>query len=192
MIRITLGLTLLAFALSMQANAGGLYVSGSFGVNYDEDPPFAFISEDTGLVGAVALGTSIASVDGLRVELEASFRTHDSNIGPITLTHDTTAVMMNAVYDAKGLAIGNVVPYLLLGGGAAWTDLTIGGLGLLTIENSGMAYQAGFGFTYEVSEDVGLGLGYRYLEAPALEIFGFELDGGGNHAVMATATVKLN
>ena len=191
MIRITLGLILAAF-LSLPVSAAGLYVSGSFGPNWDEDSSLPFVSEETGLVGAVALGTSVASVDGLRVELEASFRNHDSNIGPITLTHDTTAVMLNAVYDAKGLAIGNVVPYFLLGGGAAWTDLTIGGLGLLTIENSGMAYQAGFGFNYEVSEDVGLGLGYRYLEAPALEVFGFELDGGGNHAVMATATVKLN
>lgn len=192
MIRITLGLTLLAFALSMQANAAGLYVSGSFGPNWDEDSNLPFVSEDTGLVGAVALGTHVASVDGLRVELEASFRNHDSHIGPIVLTHDTTAFMANVVYDAKGLAIGSVVPYFLLGGGAAWTDLTIGGLGLLTIENSGMAYQAGFGFNYQVSEDVGLGLGYRYLEAPALEVFGFELDGGGNHAIVASATIALN
>ena len=96
------------------------------------------------------------------------------------------------VYDINGFAIGRVVPYVLVGGGAAWTELTVGGLGLLSIENSGFAWQAGAGLNYQVSEDVAFGIGYRYAELPAVEIFGFELDGGGNHGLFATATVALN
>ena len=176
---------------AQSALAGPFYVSTSFGPNWDRESNLPFVSEDTGLVGMVALGTYITSVDGLRFEVEASFRNHDGTLGPIPFEHDTTAVMVNVVFDAKGLAIGNVVPYALLGGGAAWTDLTIGGLGPLTIENSGMAYQAGAGFNYQVSEDVGVGLGYRYFQGPELSLFGFDLDGGSNHALLATATVKL-
>ena len=173
------------------ASAAGFYVSGSFGANWDEGAPFAFVSEETGFVGAVALGTQVSGVEGLRAELEVSFRSHDINLGPIPLEHDTTAVMLNAVYDIDGLAMGRVVPFVLLGAGVGSTELTVGGLSALSIENDGFAWQAGAGLNYAISESVALGVGYRYLEAPALEIFGFELDGGGNHSVMATATVKL-
>jgi opacity protein-like surface antigen len=192
--RIALAATALGLGLfgAQSALAGPFYVTGSFGVNYDEDEPFAFVKEETGLVGAVAVGTHVQGVEGLRIELEASFRSHDIVVGPFQLEHDTTALMLNAVYDIEGLAIGRIVPYVLLGAGYAGTELTFGGIGPLTLENDGMGWQAGAGFNYQVSESVSAGLGYRFLEAPAVEIFGFELDGGGNHAVMAHVSVALN
>lgn len=185
-----------AFVLSHTAAlAGPFYVSTSFGPNWDEDSSLPFVSEDTGLVGTVALGTYVKGVNGLRFEIEAGYRTHDSTFNPpgplaITLEHDTTTVMANAVYDFSGM--DRVVPYVLLGAGVAHTELTAGGLSLLTVENDGFAWQAGVGVNYRLTDSVEVGLGYRYLEAPQLELFGFELDGGGNHAVLATATIALN
>ena len=192
MFRFILGLTLFAVALTVQAQAKGFYVSGSFGPNWDEDPPFAFVNEDTGLVGTIALGTHIAGVDGLRVELEASFRSHESTIGPITLEHDTTAVMANVVWDIDAFAMGRVVPFVLVGGGIAGTELTFGGLGSPSIENDGFGFQMGAGANYRITDTVSGGLQYRYASLPAVELFGFELDGGGNHALLATVNVALD
>ena len=191
MIRITLGL-ILAAVLSFPVSAAGLYVSGSFGVNYDEDPPFAFINEDTGLVGTVAIGTHVTGVDGLRLELEAAFRSHESTLGPIVLEHDTTSLMANAVWDLEALAIGRVVPFVLVGGGIAGTELTFGGLGSPSIENDGFSWQLGAGANYRITDGVSAGIQYRYAALPELEIFGFELDGGSNHSIMAGVTLSLN
>ena len=112
--------------------------------------------------------------------------------GFVPLEHDTTAVMANVLYDIQIEQAGRFVPYVMAGAGVAHTELTVGGLAPLTIENDGFAWQAGAGVNYRVSDSVALGVGYRYLEAPAVEVFGFELDGGGNHAVMAHATIALN
>jgi opacity protein-like surface antigen len=184
--------TLTFVAACGPAAAKGFYVSTSFGPNWDEGEPFAFVNEDTGLAGMVALGTHVDGVDGLRFELEASFRTHEGTFGPISFEHDTTALMANAVYDFSGL--DKFVPYVLLGAGAAWTDFTVANFAPLSLENSGFAWQAGVGVNYRVTDSVSLGVGYRYLDAPAVELNGgtIELDGGGNHAVLATATVALN
>lgn len=181
-----------ALALAGAAQAQGFYVSTSFGPNWDEGAPFAFVNEDTGLAGMVALGTNVTDVKGLRFELEASFRTHEGTFGPISFEHDTTALMANAIYDIDGL--DRFVPYVLLGAGAAWTDLTLANVAPLSLENSGFAYQAGVGVNYRLSDSMSVGVGYRYLDAPAVELNGgtVELDGGGNHSVLASLTVALN
>lgn len=192
MLRMIVGFVALAVVLGT-AQAKGFYVTGSFGPNWDEGAPFAFVDEETGFAGAIAVGTHVQSVDGLRLELEASFRSHDiTAFGFIPLEHDTTAVMVNAVYDVKGLAMGRVTPYALLGAGYVGTELTLGGVGPLTIENDGFAWQVGGGLNYQIDERVSAGVGYRYLEAPAVDVFGFELDGGGNHSVLAHVTVALD
>jgi opacity protein-like surface antigen len=174
------------------AKAAGFYVTSGFGWNVDGESTFSFVDEESGLVGTLAIGTPIDSLPGLRAELEGSFRTHEVNVGPLTLEHDTTAFMLNAVYDAHGLALGKLVPFVLVGAGVAHTELTVGGLGLLTVENSGFAFQGGGGFNYALSDSVSLGLRYNYLEAPEIVLFGTELDGGSNHSLLATATVKFN
>jgi opacity protein-like surface antigen len=181
-------LAFLALA-AVPASAQGFYVSAAFGPNWDGDSSLPFVNEDTGLAGLVAVGAPIDGVAGLRVELEASFRSHDSTVfGFIPLEHDTTAVMVNAVYDAESLAIGRAVPYALVGAGVANTELTVGGIAPLTIENDGFAWQLGAGFNYRITDKIWAGVGYRYVEAPKAEVFGFELDGGSNHAVLANVT----
>lgn len=180
------------FAFTAPASAAGFYVSTSFGPNWDSDSPLPFVNEKTGLAGTLAVGTVVGGVPDLRVEIEASFRTHETTIGPFTLEHDTTAFMANAIYDANGLAMGRIVPYILVGAGVAHTELTFGGLAPLTVENDGFAWNAGVGLNYQISENVKAGIGYRYLEAPAVELFGFELDGGSNQAVTANVTIAFN
>lgn len=183
----------LALAAVVPAEAKGFYVSTSFGPNWDNESNLPFVSEDTGLVGSVALGTNIDGVDGLRFELEASYRTHDSTaFGSLPIEHDTTAVMANLAWDVNGLAVGRVVPFIMAGAGVAHTEMTFGGLAPLTVENDGFAFQLGTGLNYLISDGVTAGVQYRYLEAPAVEIFGFELDSGSNHAAMATVSIALN
>lgn len=184
---------LLAVAAVVPAEAKGFYVSTSFGLNQDGESNLPFVSEDTGLVGSVALGTHVDGVTGLRFELEASYRTHDSTaFGFLTMEHDTTAVMANLAWDIEALSMGRVVPFIMAGAGMAHTELTFAGLAPLTVENDGFAFQLGTGLNYRISDSVTAGLQYRYLEAPAVEIFGFELDAGSNHAAMATVSIALN
>ena len=192
MIRITLGL-ILAAVLSFPAAASGFYVGASFGPGWDNESSLPFVNEDTGLHGAVQVGTAVDGLDGLRVELEGYFATHDSQVfGVIPLTHDTSAVMLNAVFDVNGLAMGKLVPYVMAGAGVAHTELTVGGLSVLTVEASGFAYQLGGGLQYQIAENLYLGVGYRHLEAPEVKLFGFELDGGSNDVVEARLRLAFN
>lgn len=189
MLRMIVGFVALAVVLGT-AQAEGTYVSTSFGWNVDGDSTLPFVNEESGIVGMAAIGTSVGGVPGLKAELEASFRSHDSTIGPFGLEHDTTAVMANVRYHFQDM--GRFEPYVLLGAGVASTELTFGGLAPLTVENDGFAYQAGVGVDYAVSKDVRVGVGYRYFEGPEVELLGFELDGGSNHSVLATVTLNLN
>lgn len=182
-----------ALVMSVPAAAGPFYASTGYGWNTDsEDVPF--VSEDSGQAGSIALGTHVDGVDGLRFELEAAYRTHDSSVfGFIPLEHDTTTVIANVAYDFNDLNIGPAVPYALVGAGMAHTELTVGGIAPLTIENDGFAWQLGGGFNVPISETgIKLGLEYKYTDTPELAVFGFELDGGSNHSIMAKATVALN
>lgn len=191
--RIALAVAALGLGLlgAQSALASGFYVATSFGPNWDGESSLPFVSEDTGLAGMVALGTHVDGVEGLRFELEASYRTHDSTVfGFIPLEHDTTAFMANVAYDFSGM--DRFVPYVMVGAGMAHTELTVGGLAPLTIENDGFAYQVGAGVNYRISDSVALGIGYNYMEAPDVEVFGFELDGGSNHGVKLTATIATN
>lgn len=175
------------------APAKSWYVGGSIGPGWDNESSLPFVDEDAGLHGAIQIGTWVDDVPGLRLELEATFATHDATVfGVVPLRHDTNAVMVNAVYDFEGLAMGRVVPYAMVGGGAAHTELQLGGIAPLTVENNGFAWQLGAGLNYRVTDSLWLGVGYRHLEAPEVKAFGFELDGGSNDIVEARATLAFN
>lgn len=192
MFRMIVGLALLAFALSMQANAGGVYAGATFGAGWDNESNLPFVTEDTGLHGAIQIGTHVDGVPGLRVELEGYFATHDASLfGVIPMAHDTQALMVNAAYDMAFFDLGRFVPYVMAGAGVAHTELTVGGLAPLTVENDGFAWQVGAGVNYNITDSVAVGVGYRHLEAPELELFGFEIDGGSNDVVEARLRLKL-
>jgi len=74
-LRIALVSTVALVSTAMAANAGGTYVSGNLGANWDDVA--SPLESDTGFVVSGALGTSVKSVPGLRAEVEVAFRTND-------------------------------------------------------------------------------------------------------------------
>lgn len=130
-------------------------LTGNFGV------------KDTGNISA-AIGTNITK--NIRTELEVSYRKADSTsfsidgVGPVNLSGNvkTWAYLANAYYDFMPDKKFN--PYVSVGLGAAHHTGTLIGGG---ISDSGsdtvLAYQAGLGANYALTDKVGLWAGYRYL-----------------------------
>lgn len=163
------------------------------GLNWDDVVSSPFVDEENGSVVGAAFGKTVDAVPGLRVELDASYRTNDVNLagGFITANHDTTAIMANAVYDFP-VAVLNGNPYALVGIGMAHTEATFENVSLLKLENTDVAWQLGAGMNWTIAEGVKGGLGYRYMAGPELEVLGFELSDGTNHSAVATLTFDLN
>lgn len=212
-------LLLASSALALLAGAGtaqadGLYVSVFGGANFVQDSSagalftdgvstqvaaFWETDADTGFVVGGAVGTQLDKwVQGLRVELEASYRRNDvggawgtagfsefssafSTGGGIDANLSTFAVMANAWYEHD---MGwKVKPYV--GGGVGWARANLNGALLTTTsfttafdrDNDGFAWQLGVGFNYEAAPGVNVGLGYRYFNGPdfsspfAIDIF---------------------
>jgi opacity protein-like surface antigen len=192
-------LALLAGATEAQAD--GLYVSVFGGANWVGDSSANHITTsggestlmhwetdaDTGFVLGGAVGTHLDKwLNGLRVELEASYRRNDvggrwstfttdssnSQSGPIEANLSTFAIMANVWYEHD---FGwRIKPYA--GGGVGWARAKFDGQ-LLTssltdtwtavdISNDGFAWQLGLGFNYEAAPGVNVGLGYRFFEGP--------------------------
>lgn len=178
----------LASVIPAQADT---YVTGFGGANWDDVA--SPLDSDTGFVVGGALGTSVKAVPGLRAELEVAFRTNDVDVfkGFIQAEHNTTSVMGNVAYDFNA-GIGPFRPYVLAGVGYAHTEGVIENLSLATLESSGFAWQLGAGVNTQLAEGVKAGVGYRYFQGPELEVLGFEVSDGSNHAVLATVTLDLN
>jgi len=106
--------------------------------------------------------------------------------GDISGNMSTFALMANAWYEFD---IGSrFKPYV--GGGAGWARSQIDGVldrpllrgaaiaalsanpfNGFSVENSGFAYQLGFGITSQIMPGVSLGLGYRFFDGPNTELF---------------------
>lgn len=164
------------------------------GLNWDDVVSSPFVDDETGSLVGVTFGKTVDAVPGLRVELDASYRTNDVNLagGFITANHDTTALMANAVYDFPVALVGGGVPYALVGVGMAHTEATFENVSLLKLENTDLAWQLGGGVNWTVADGVKAGLGYRYMAGPELEVLGTELSDGTNHSAVATVTFDLN
>lgn len=194
-------LALLAAATPAQAD--GLYISVFGGANWVQDSSASILTTDgptdttvfhwatdadTGFIVGGAVGTSLNNwLQGLRVEIEASYRRNDvSGIwtisdfdtgffdfsigGPIDANLSTFAVMANVWYEYD--AGWKVRPYI--GGGVGWARTKFdGALNTTTFnfttfdrEEDGFAWQLGVGVNYEASPGVDIGLGYRYFSGP--------------------------
>jgi opacity protein-like surface antigen len=190
-LRIALVSTVALVSTAMVANAGGTYISGNVGANWD-DVESTFLESDTGFVVSGALGTSVKAVPGLRAEVEVAFRTNDVDVfgGFIEAEHNTTSVMGNVAYDFNN--VGTFRPYVLAGVGFAHTEGVIENISLATLESSGFAWQLGAGVNTQIAEGVSAGIGYRYFQGPELDVLGFEVSDGSNHSVMATVTLSLD
>lgn len=198
------------------ANAGDLYVSVFGGANFlaDDSGPWEtsdgtwHSDADTGFALGGAVGTHLDKwAQGLRVELEASYRRNDVNGAWFESSNSesedfagnvsTFAIMANAWYDFD---VGSkAVPYV--GGGAGWArlraDMVQQGDDTPATSNdqSGFAWQLGAGFHYAVAPDVSLGLGYRYFHGPNMDFDLEDEDGtlhNDNHVVQIDLTIGIN
>lgn len=184
-------IVLASLVLAMPAVAGDWYASVYGGVNSDNVIDVAFVESQTGVVVGGTVGRS-TPVPGLRIEADASFRSNDVEIfgGAITAAHDTTALMFNAVYDID-INDPAASPYILLGAGYAHTEATFENISLLKLEASDIAFQAGAGINFKVWPGAKVGVGYRFLQGPSIEVLGTELSDGTNHSAIAQLTFDL-
>lgn len=160
------------------------------GVNWNDVLEAPFVDEKNGTVLGAVVGTNVPAVKGLRLELDASYRTNDVEVGPFTVQHDTTALMGNFVYDLP-VAFGGGQPYVLAGLGVAQTEATFENISVVSVEASGVAWQLGTGMNWKVADGVTAGVGYRYFQGPELNLLGNELSDGSNHSVVASVSFAL-
>lgn len=209
-------------AAAPSANAGDLYVSVFGGLNMladDSGPAWSNDIEDsswssdadTGFVLGGTVGTTLDRwAEGLRVEMEVSYRRNDlggnwvstNSDGAIDGNLSTFAILANAWYEFD---IGSKMrPYV--GGGVGWgrmhadmVALTSDGSDTVTsasdITESGFAWQLGLGGRYEVSPGVDVGIGYRYFRGPDFhDFFGGDYDGNlenENHSVSVELKIDI-
>ena len=166
------------------------YVGVYGGVNWNDVLDAPFVKEEDGTVLGAVVGTNVPAVKGLRVELDASYRTNDVGVGPFNVEHDTTALMGNFVYDLP-VALGGGQPYVLAGLGVAQTEATFENISVVSVESTGVAWQLGTGMNWKVADGVTAGVGYRYFQGPELEFLGNELSDGSNHSVVASVSFAL-
>jgi len=178
--------------ISVFGGANFLEDSSGFGASFFGYSTARFNTDaDTGFVLGGAVGIHLDSwLQGLRAELEASYRRqnvggqwgystfsgYNYSSGAIEANQSTFAIMANVWYDFD--VNWRVKPYI--GAGAGWARanfngalLTFSGYNPFTQTNTsdnGFAWQAGFGFNYEIQPGVDLGVGYRYFEGPDVEI----------------------
>jgi opacity protein-like surface antigen len=186
------GILLLAVVLSQPALARDTYVGMYGGANFDDVIEAPIVSDNPGIVIGGVLGTSIPSVPGLYVEADVSFRSNEVDLfgGALTADHDTFALLGNVVY-AADIGLGSVKPYALLGAGYGRTEATFENITVLNLSSAGFAWQAGVGLMTPVTEGVTAGIGYRFLQAPTIDVLGTELSDGRNHSAVLELRVAL-
>lgn len=210
----TIFIAIAALALSLPAAASGFYVTAFGGADMRNDfggvgPKASFATTpDTGYVAGLALGSHIAALPGARAELEFSWRNashagaYDAcEDGPLDGEDSTFAALFNAAYDFD---MGEFRPYVLAGAGYGARRISISPtpsnweLNGNGADEQGFAWQMGVGVAYTVSDEISIGLGYRYFVGPTIDRvadFGhkrtfMEAD-GDSHSVIATVTVAL-
>lgn len=175
------------------AQEGQVYFASYIGLNVHDGMEFAdstsgqsgdFDYEDsTSFAGA--LGIKYES--NLRLEAEISYRTSDADrvnfdggagAFPLGGELETLLTMFNAYYDFDvDMALQ---PFITGGIGIAWSDLNIddssGFIADTANDDISFAWQVGTGLRYQLSPDVSMSGGYRYLDSSDLEIGGFEID----------------
>jgi outer membrane protein OmpA-like peptidoglycan-associated protein len=170
-----------AAVLLAQASRGavtdGWYVQGGAGANWQTGGDIKVggstldTDYDIGWMGALSGGYAWRS--GLRLELEFGYRENGvDSVAGVAANGDTKMLtgMVNAIYGFP--AFGSLVPYVGVGVGAGRLKLdSIRPLGATSVDDSdiGVAFQGIAGVEYALSDNLGLGLSYRYMYAPSFD-----------------------
>jgi len=177
--------------LCTTASAGNWYASAYGGANWDDVLKSDYLSDNTGFVIGGTVGKSIPSVPGLRIEADLAFRQNVIDLCELSVDHDVLTLMGNTVYDLP-LSVGPLHPYVLAGVGYGHSQARLEDLSIASVEASGVAWQLGAGVNTTLADGVQFGVGYRYVQAPEIEIFGTQLSDGTNHSVVAQLTFALD
>lgn len=189
-----LTLILLTAISTQTALANDWYTSVYGGANWDDVISAEGVSENTGYVIGGTVGKRIPAVSGLRLELDLAFRQNEVDIDwceDFTVDHNVTTLLGNLVYE-PGVVIGPLHPYVLAGIGYGHSEARFEDISVASVESSGIAWQLGAGVNTEIADGVAFGIGYRYLQAPAIEVFGTEVADGGHHSAVAQLTFALD
>lgn len=187
--RLMLTLVASLVACCTQATAADWYTSLYGGGNWNNVIDAPFVEAQPGLVIGGTVGRNLA-VPGLRIEADLSYRHNEVELfgGAINADHDTTGLMMNAVYD---LGAGPVKPYLLVGIGYAHSEAVFESVSILKLEASDVAFQAGVGLNAPLFPGARIGVGFRVFKGPAIEVLGTELSDGVNKSVVGSLSFDL-
>jgi outer membrane protein OmpA-like peptidoglycan-associated protein len=156
----------------------GLYVSGALGANWADDADVSNgatgeIDYEWGGLGALAVGWGFGN--GLRLEGEISHRRNDADdFSGVSLSGRTeaTGFMANLVYD---IDIGQkFVPYIGVGAGVAIVEFDnmapIPAADRVNDEDTGFAWQAILGVSYQIADQLDLFADYRYFDAGDVDL----------------------
>jgi opacity protein-like surface antigen len=184
--------------------ANNLYVSARLGYVLPSDATVtvgANTSSDNpegGFGGSVALGYKFnmnndVFLKAIRAELEGNYTQYGQGnytIGGTSITGGDTTLFggfLNAYADVgfKGIADIDALDSLggYIGGGIGYvqTDTTYTGLG--TASGGAIAFQGMLGLSYDLSEQMSLGLGYKFMSIGETEENGIKIDSRAHHIV---------
>ena len=163
----TLLLSMLFAALAVAPAYAAPYISGSVGLGMAGDfkEPALDLSYgvDSGFVVNGAVGYDF---DGLRIEGAVGYQENDYTND--TLGASLLSVMANGYYDFK--TSGKIKPYVMAGLGIAHINAD-DEIGIPTpwLDDTYFAWQLGAGAGYEVSSNVTIDVGYRYLKPEGID-----------------------
>ena len=147
-----------------------------------------------GVSGAIGHNYGAYSfIDNVKGEIEVSYGSNDvDNIGGVAGSGkvENFSAMANMIHEYDTNTI--IVPYY--GVGAGWTrveatDISQGGAAVLDGSETGFAYQLMAGVNYLIDPCNEVGVRYRYMNAPGIELAGD--DSFATHAIMANYTYKF-
>ncbi|MBK1663402.1 hypothetical protein CKO38_02570 [Rhodospirillum rubrum] len=155
----------------------GAYVALHGGVNFNVDQEMSIpgakgdAKTDTGYAAGGAAGYAFGG--GPRLELEGTWRSNDlykiGNLGTKG-NLDSASLMVNAIYDIPTGT--DFYPYLGVGAGASWVfaEAKNSGAGFKAYDDDvAFAYQGIAGVGYNVDQNIGVTLDYRFLGTTGLD-----------------------
>ncbi len=184
--------------------SNNLYLSGKLGYLLPQETTVtsggnsASDSPDGGFGGALAIGYKFnmnneGFIRAIRAEIEGSYSSYGQGnftLGGTTTTGGDTSLIGGFVNVYADLGLSGIADISLLdqmglyvGGGAGYVQNDSSYTGLGSVSGGTFAFQGMFGLNYKVSDQVSLGLGYRYLNIGEIEEAGIKVDSRNHHIV---------